>query len=248
MAEHRKEFSNNYFDSGEHKVGEYSSYEAERFYPAFISMVTEIQKRFPGKKILDLGCAKGFLVDVLRQNGYDAYGTDISEYAIKSCPPGLTPFLQVCDLNTDRIPFPDSFFDIIVCMGTLEYVENQEHALQEINRILKPGGAFLMTTLNSVTREDELRKYARKEEDWQATFAKLGYSSKKELAVKVFTGYVKKITEYDFARSLSDPKNSNLKMKIAGLFFKTIGKGMIVQYLLNKQLQSGYLMLGYIRQ
>lgn len=248
MIESNKEFSKDYFDAGTSGLGKYSSYEAERFYPAFTRMVAELQKTLPGKKVLDVGCAKGFLVDELRKKGYEAYGTDISEYAIKNCPPGISSFLQVCDLNTDRFAFPDASFDIIICMGTLEYVKNQDHALSEINRVLKKGGILLMTTLGRVAAEDELRKYAKNEEAWQSTFAELGYSSRKEVAVKIFSAYMKEINEFDFVRSLNGPNGKSLKMKMVGFVFKTFGKNLINNYLFSKTLKSGYLMLGYTKQ
>ena len=42
-----------------------------------------------GDKVLDIGCAKGFFVNDLVDKGIDAYGIDISSYAIKNCHPKI---------------------------------------------------------------------------------------------------------------------------------------------------------------
>lgn len=53
-------FSETYFESGVPQLGQYASYKPERFYPAFGKMVKELKKHIPCKRILDIGCAKGF--------------------------------------------------------------------------------------------------------------------------------------------------------------------------------------------
>ena len=49
-----------------------------------------------GSKVLDVGCGKGFLVKDLINLGIDAYGLDISEYAIKNCE-------NTCPIHTKKI-------------------------------------------------------------------------------------------------------------------------------------------------
>jgi len=245
MIDNRNQFSDNFFDSGENVAERYASYDAERFYPAFNSMSKAIKRLIPCNKILDIGCAKGFFVDVLRKKGYDAYGTDISQYAVNQSPVDIKSFLSVCDLNSEVLPFSDSSFDLIICMGTLEYIENQSHALNEINRVLKSGGILLMTTLNSVPDGDELRKFAKTEEEWQTIFNKLDFRSNKVLATRVISKYVRKIILYDLGKALRHSKERNIKLIAAKLLFNTIAKYLLIEYLYNKQIKSGYLMLSY---
>jgi SAM-dependent methyltransferase len=58
------------------------------------SEATEIVARFSFDTILDSGCAKGFLVHALRQLGKQAYGEDISEYALGHCFPGVEEYVS----------------------------------------------------------------------------------------------------------------------------------------------------------
>ena len=50
------------------------------------------------KKVLEIGCAKGFLVEDLREQGVDAWGIDISPYAIGEAPEGVAPYVSVGDV------------------------------------------------------------------------------------------------------------------------------------------------------
>ena len=72
----------------------------------------------PSYKILDFGCAKGYLVHALRLLGYDAWGIDISEYAISKAPK------EVSDYVSHIEPYSDNFedFDVILCKDILEHI------------------------------------------------------------------------------------------------------------------------------
>ncbi len=69
--------------------------------------------------LLDVGCAKGFLVKDLLDAlpGLEAFGIDISEYALRHCPPDVVGRLHLG--NADRLPFPDGSFACIISLDTL---------------------------------------------------------------------------------------------------------------------------------
>ena len=71
---------------------------------------------------LDAGCAMGMLVESLRDRGVDAYGIDISEYAIGQIPPALRPYCSVGSIST---PF-ERDYDLIVCIEVLEHMPPDE--------------------------------------------------------------------------------------------------------------------------
>lgn len=241
----QQSFSENYYDSGTKTMGQYASYEAARFYPAFKAMSDYIIRTIKPKRVLDLGCAKGFLVDVLREKGIEAYGVDISKYAIEQGPTNIQPFLQTCDLNTEDLPYPDDFFDCIICMGTLEYIANQQHALEQISRKLAKGGIFLMTTLDYVPEGDELRKYARSKNIWIETFEDLDFRSNLALAEAVFSKYVKMIAEYELKKALFHSESYNIKKQLARIFYRLGAKPLMKQYSFSQQKKNGYLMLSF---
>lgn len=79
---------------------------------------------YPEQKILDFGCAKGYLVKALRHFDIECYGCDISEYAIAKSDADIAKF---CKLNNgeEMIPF-DLIFDWIICKDVAEHFEESE--------------------------------------------------------------------------------------------------------------------------
>lgn len=99
--------------------------------------------------LLDMGCAHGYLIRHLRRRGVEAWGTDVSTYALSQAPEDTSPYLRLFDLTGDRqadhiAGFP---FDLLTCFETLEHIP-QEHvtsALKHLYRALKPGGRSILT-------------------------------------------------------------------------------------------------------
>ena len=73
--------------------------------------------------VLDAGCAMGFLVEMLRKRGVQAWGIDISEYAIQNVHPDIRPY---CRIGSVLEPFPHPKYDLIVCMEVLEHLTSEE--------------------------------------------------------------------------------------------------------------------------
>lgn len=90
------------------------------------------------KKVLEIGCAKGYLVQALRNAGVDAYGIDISEYAINSAPPEIQPYVSVGDVK-DLSAYKNKEFDYVVTVRTLEVLDPADlnAAIDGISRISK---------------------------------------------------------------------------------------------------------------
>ncbi len=81
-------------------------------------IVGEIQPR----TVLDAGCAMGFLVEGLRSRGVEAFGIDISDYAIQNVHPGIQPY---CRVGSVAEAFPRQY-DLIVCIEVLEHLTSRE--------------------------------------------------------------------------------------------------------------------------
>lgn len=81
-------------------------------------------------RVLDAGCAKGFLVEAFREKGVEAFGVDISEYAIGEAHESIQPFVKVQSL-TERI---ESKFDLIISIEVLEHMP-QKDAINAIAQI-----------------------------------------------------------------------------------------------------------------
>jgi SAM-dependent methyltransferase len=85
--------------------------------------------------VLDLGCAKGYLVYVLRLRGIQAYGVDWSDYALDHAYPDARPFLVRA--SAARLPFADKRFALATSFDVLEHqdLENARRALKEGARV-----------------------------------------------------------------------------------------------------------------
>jgi len=92
-----------------------------------------------GKVALDIGCAYGFIVELLNDLGYEAYGIDISKFA-------ATKGKSIILGNAEHMPFRNSSFDLITCFETIEHLNNPELMLNDVYQILKPSGVFLFST------------------------------------------------------------------------------------------------------
>lgn len=127
---YNEEYYKNY-DVGCGKV----SYENSEYTKGFlIKLADRIVADFHPKTVLDAGCALGFLVAALRDRGVEAYGIDISEYAISKVREDIRPFCKVGSL-TEKLPegLPETF-DLVVSIEVLEhlYAADGNKAIQNI--------------------------------------------------------------------------------------------------------------------
>jgi len=94
--------------------------------------------------ILDFGCGAGTLVQAMREQGYRAYGIDLSfkegEYTDVL---EATGHLRLVSTDDYRIPFEDNTFDLVSTDQVFEHVQDHDAVLSEISRVLKPGGVSL---------------------------------------------------------------------------------------------------------
>ncbi len=84
----------------------------------FGSIADRIVSDIQPKTVLDAGCAMGFLVEALRERGVEAYGIDISEYAIDRVHEDVKEY---CWVGSVADPLPQSY-DLIVCIEVLEHL------------------------------------------------------------------------------------------------------------------------------
>ncbi len=90
---------------------------------------------------VDLGCAQGFLVESLRDRGVDAYGVDISEYAISQVRDDVKPFCRVASVTDDI----DRHYDLITCIEVCEHLTEFE-ARRAIRNMTSHADAVLFSS------------------------------------------------------------------------------------------------------
>jgi len=120
-------YDEDYFENG--LISGRSGYLNYRWLPELtIKMAYNVVKSLPiqnTEKVLDFGCAKGFLVKALRILGFDAYGCDISDYAIKNLDSDVRDFCRKCS-SGNLIPFDEESFDWLIGSGVLEHLMEEE--------------------------------------------------------------------------------------------------------------------------
>ena len=112
--------------------------------------VREILDKLPGGRMLDVGCGPGIMAGYALSRGFEFYGVDISPEMIDMC---RVRFNYAKDARffvgkVEELKFHDSFFDVVICMGVMEYVDDDNAALKEIARVLRRGGIAVITLPN----------------------------------------------------------------------------------------------------
>lgn len=89
------------------------------------------------KKVLEIGCAKGFVVEALRDLGVNAYGLDVSQYAHDCAREDIKPYLRVADARTALADYANREFAYVFTRRTLSCFTNDEIAamVTQLNRI-----------------------------------------------------------------------------------------------------------------
>lgn len=119
-----------------------------------------------GLRILDIGCAFGYLVDELASRGATVTGIDISSYAIGKAN-ALFPDRDFVNVDFFDNTFDDDTFDLIVSCGFVDCLQNKQkimNAVTEVKRILKPQGkVYILASLRGVESYYTLLN----EQEWQ---------------------------------------------------------------------------------
>lgn len=168
-------FGKEFFDGDKDEYGVYKSYRFEDWYPKYKLLANSIKVNFNPTKVLDVGCAKGFLVKAFEDSGIEAWGVDISEYAISKAPMDIRPKLYKIDLNKDVLPFKDEYFDFVTFIDTIEYLNNYKHAINEVKRVLRVGGGLYLKIIYKKHPRDKIRINVHDKIFWIKEFQSNGF-------------------------------------------------------------------------
>lgn len=174
-----KKYGELYFD-GPREYG-YGGY---KYDGRWIPVAKDIIKHFnlkKGSKVLDVGCAKGFLVKDLLNLGIDAYGIDISQYALNNCEAETIGRLHLG--SAEKLPFPDNSFDAVIAINSIHNLEKQKclSALKEIQRV-SPHNSFVQVDSYRNEKEKEIflswvltAEFHGYPDEWISLFKEAGY-------------------------------------------------------------------------
>ena len=103
-----------------------------------------------GWTMLDIGCGGGATLKRLlkRSNDAHAYGIDISQESVAKARKVNAALLDkqvfVCQGSAEKLPYEDGKFDVVTAVETVYFWPNLPGCLQEVRRVLKPGGRFVI--------------------------------------------------------------------------------------------------------
>src|SRR5438105_293935 len=99
------------------------AYERNEHWQRFFGTIADhIVNDIGPRTVLDAGCAMGFLVEALRDRGVEAYGVDISDYAISQVRSDVKPYCKVGSITEPL----DSKYDLIVSIEVLEHLNPED--------------------------------------------------------------------------------------------------------------------------
>jgi 2-polyprenyl-3-methyl-5-hydroxy-6-metoxy-1,4-benzoquinol methylase len=128
----------------------YGQYNREEYYSPitrlrYAELLDEFEPYRETNKILDIGCGTGFFLEVAKEKGWEVYGTEFTDSAVTICKSkGIN--MQQGRLNGTR--YSEGMFDVITSFEVIEHINNPVEEVKYINRILRKGGIFYVTTPN----------------------------------------------------------------------------------------------------
>jgi len=136
-----------------------------------------------GDKLLDIGCAKGFMLydfKLLMPN-LNVFGVDVSEYAIDNAKEEVRDFCQVS--NATSLPFDDQSIDFSISITTLHNLDEKDlaKALHEIERVTKKGSFITLDAYRNEKEKERMdawnltAKTVKHVDSWKEFFKDVGY-------------------------------------------------------------------------
>ena len=145
-----KIYNENYFAGGNqfgYQGINYLSKENEKWFK-FVptKALNKIEKIVSQKgRLLDIGCAVGYALEVARDKGWEIYGVEISRYASKIAEKKLG--ITIVPKLEETI-FPSRYFDVITTFEILEHIHNPDQFIATISKLLNKDGILCISTPN----------------------------------------------------------------------------------------------------
>jgi SAM-dependent methyltransferase len=162
-------YDERYFTRFYDPQGGYAYERKEPWLSFFGTIADRIVKDIGARSALDAGCALGLLVEALRDRGVEAFGIDISEYAIANVREDMRPY---CQLGSISDPFSRDY-DLIITIETLEHMPPAE-AERALDNICRHTSDVIFSSTPGHYREST-HVNVRPPEYWAELFARNGF-------------------------------------------------------------------------
>lgn len=140
----RKDFiayGHHYFDDEEYGVG-YGGYRYDGRYGGCVDRMIAHYGLGVGSSVLEIGCAKGFILYEFFKRGMKVAGIDLSAYATANAIPEVKPF--IVNGSCEHLPWPSDSFDFVYCKETLPHLTEAQlvPAIAEAQRVCRTDNLF----------------------------------------------------------------------------------------------------------
>ncbi|MEW6221762.1 MAG: methyltransferase domain-containing protein [Candidatus Hadarchaeota archaeon] len=112
-----------------------------------LAQINEHVKLRSDYRVLDIGCGRGDFLSLLPVK--NKYGVEINPKEVKRAR-AIGIDARALDVENDRLPYPDNYMDLILCMEVLEHLFNPSLLMSEMKRVLKKGGHIYATVPNDL--------------------------------------------------------------------------------------------------
>jgi GT2 family glycosyltransferase/SAM-dependent methyltransferase len=139
------------------------------------------------RRVLDVGCAKGFLVESLRDRGVEAFGIDISEYALSEVRPDIRPYCRLASA-TERF---DGTYDLIVCIEVLEHLSEADGRRALANICASASDVLFSSTPDDFVEPTHVN--VRPASWWIERFGELGFALDPEFDARFISAHAMRL-------------------------------------------------------
>ena len=177
-----RQFGAAFFD-GERRHGYGGFNYHPRFWQDTVKRFRDYYQLADDAKILDIGCAKGFMLHDFKElmPKTTVTGIDISEYAINNAIDSMKPFVRVA--SADALPFSDDSFDLVISINTIHNLHLPEckQSLREIQRVTRKHAFLTVDAWRDEQEKTNMLKWNltgvtyMHVDDWKNLFAEAGY-------------------------------------------------------------------------
>jgi len=155
-----REFGKDFFDG--HRSHGYGGFSYNpKYWTDVIKDFVKFYDLQDGSKILDVGCAKGFMLYdfYLFNDTFELSGIDISSYAISNSMNEVKKFLKVADAK--KLPYETDEFDLVISINTIHNLDLDEcgEALKEISRVSKKNSFITVDAYNNDTEKERMNAW-----------------------------------------------------------------------------------------
>ncbi len=105
-------------------------------------LLKSIKKYIKSGRILDIGCACGFFLNVAKQDGWETHGVEISRYLSGYAREKFG--LNVFTGELEKANFSERYFDVVTMFDLLSHLQSPTTTLKEVHRVLRDGGLLMM--------------------------------------------------------------------------------------------------------